>query len=86
MTVKLNELQHFGEVASNLGRSYASYTIVFEIVKQNIMIDGIKGLKKIKENTNGMFIAIKSKGDFFHIGQSMLTKWNLFTKTKLIIT
>jgi len=28
------------------------------------MIDGIKGLRKIKKNTNGMFIAIESKGDF----------------------
>ena len=44
---------------------HATYTVVFEFVKQNIMIDGIKGLRKIKENPNGMFIAIKSKGDFF---------------------
>ena len=65
MTFKLNELQPFGEVASNLGQSYAPYTIVFEFVKQNIMIDGIKGLKKIKENTNDMSIAIKTKWDFF---------------------
>ena len=64
MAVKLNESQPFGEVASNLGSSYAPYTIVFDFVKQNIMIDGIKGLKKINENTKGMFIAIKSKGDF----------------------
>ena len=61
MTVKLNELQPVGEVASNPVQSHATYTIVFEFVKQNIMIDGIKGLRKIKENANGMFIAIKSK-------------------------
>ena len=65
MTVKLNELQPVGEVASNPVQSHATYTIVFEFVKQNIMIDGIKGLRKIKENANGMFIAIKSKEDFF---------------------
>ena len=64
LTVKLNELQPVGEVASNQVQSHATYTIVFEFVKQNIMIDGIKGLTKIKENANGMFIAIKSKGDF----------------------
>ena len=61
MTVKLNELQPVGEVASNPVQSHATYTIVFEFVKQNIMIDGIKGLRKIKENANGMFIAITSK-------------------------
>ena len=64
MTVKLNELQPVGEVASNPVQSHATYTIVFEFVKQNIMIDGIKGLRKIKKNANGMFIAIKSKEDF----------------------
>ena len=64
MTVKLNGLQPVEEVASNLGQSHATYTIVFEFVKQNIMIAGIKGLRKIKENTNGMFIGIKSKGKF----------------------
>ena len=53
MTVKLNELQPVGEVASNPVQSHATYTIVFEFVKQNIMIDGIKGLRKIKENANG---------------------------------
>ena len=52
-------------VASNPVQSHATYNIVFEFVKQNIMIDGIKGLRKIKENANGIFIAIKSKGDFF---------------------
>jgi len=65
MTVKLNELQPIGEVASSRVQSHASYTIVFEFVWQNIMIDGIKGLRGIKKNTNGMFIAIESKGDFF---------------------
>ena len=65
MTVKLNEFQPVGEVASNPVQSHATYTIVFAFVKQNIMIDGIKGLRKIKENANGKFIAIKSKGDFF---------------------
>ena len=62
MTVKLNELQPVGEVASNPVQSHATYTIVFEFVKQNIMIDGIKGLRKIKEKANGIFIAIKSEG------------------------
>ena len=61
MTVKLNELQPVGEVASNPVQSHATYTIVFEFVQQNIMIDGIKGLRKIKENANDMFIAINSK-------------------------
>ena len=36
-----------------------------EFVKQNTLIDGIKGLRKSKENTKGMFSEIKSKGDFF---------------------
>ena len=53
LTVKLNELQPVGEVASNPVQSHTTYTIVFEFVKQNIMIDGIKGLRKIKENANG---------------------------------
>ena len=44
MTVKKNELQPVGEVASNPVQGNATYTIVFEFVKQNIMIDGIKGL------------------------------------------
>ena len=61
----MNELQPIGEVASNPVQSHATYTIVFEFVKQNIMIDAIKGVRKVKENTNGMFIAIKSKEDFF---------------------
>ena len=61
MPVKLNELQPVGEVASNPVQSHATYIIVFEFVKQNIMIDGVKGLIKIKENANDMFIAIKSK-------------------------
>jgi len=61
---KLNELEPVGEVASNPVQSHATYTIVFEFVKKNSMIDGIKGLRKIKENTNGMFIAIESMGDF----------------------
>ena len=61
----MKELQPFGEVASNPVQSQATYTIVFEFVKQNIMIYGMKGLRKIKENANVMFIAIKSKGDFF---------------------
>ena len=65
MTVKLNELQPVGEVASNPVQSHTTYTIVFEFVKKNIMIDGIKGLRNITEKANGMFIAIKSKGDFF---------------------
>ena len=65
MAVKLNELQPIGQVASNPVQSHASYTIVFKFVQQNIMINGIKGLRKIKKNTNGMFIAIESKGDFF---------------------
>ena len=64
MTVKLNKLQPIGQVVSNPVQSHTSYTIVFEFVQQNIMIDGIKGLRKIKKNTNGMFIAIESKGDF----------------------
>ena len=65
-TVKLNELQKVGELASNPVKGHATCTIVFEFVKQNVMIDGIKGLgREIKENTNGMFIAIESKGDFF---------------------
>ena len=42
-----------------------THIIVFEFAEQNIMIDGIKGLRKIQENTNGMVIVIKSKGDFF---------------------
>ena len=58
MTVKLNELQPLGEVASNPVLSHATYTIVFEFVKQNITVDGIKGLRKIKENANGMFIVV----------------------------
>jgi len=62
LTVKLNELEPVGEVASNPVQSHATYTIVFEFVKKNTMI---KGLRKIKENTNGMFIAIESKGDCF---------------------
>ena len=61
MTVKLNELQPVGEVASNPVQSHATYIIVFEFVKQNIRIDGVKGLTKITENANDMFIAIKSK-------------------------
>ena len=65
MTVKLNELEPVGEVASNPVQSHTRYTIVFEFVKKNTMIDGITGLRKIKENTNGMSIAIESKGDFF---------------------
>ena len=60
MTVKLNELQPVGEVASNPVQNHATYTIVF---KRNIMIDGIKSLKKIKENTNGMSIAIEREGE-----------------------
>ena len=48
LTVKLKELQPVGEVASNPVQSHATYTIVFEFVNQNIMIDGIKGLRKIK--------------------------------------
>ena len=35
-----------------------------EFVKQNIMINGIKGLRKSKKNAKGMFSEIKSKGDF----------------------
>jgi len=65
MTVNLNELQPIGEVASNPVQSHALYTIVFEFVQQSIMIDGVKGLREIKKNTNGIFIAIESKGDFF---------------------
>lgn len=58
----MNELQPIGEVASNPVQSHTTYTIVFEFMTQNVMIDGIKGLRKIKEYTNGMFLAIKSKG------------------------
>ena len=49
MTVKLNELdlQPIGEVASNPVQNHASYTIVFEFVQQNIMMDEIKGLREI---------------------------------------
>ena len=33
--------------------------------KQNILIDGIKSLRKSKGNAKGMFSEIKSKGIFF---------------------
>ena len=77
MTVKLNELQPVGEVASNPVQSHATYTTVFDFVKQNIMIDGIKGLREIKENASGMHVHCdQEQGRFFHTGQSVLTKLN----------
>ena len=36
-----------------------------EFVKQNILIHGIKSLRKSKGNAKGMFGEIKSKGNFF---------------------
>ena len=46
LTVKLNELQPDGEVAFKPVQSHATYTIVFEFVKQNIIIDGITRNRK----------------------------------------
>ena len=73
LTVKLNELQSVGEVASNPVQSHATYTIVFEFVKQNIMIDSIKGLRKIKKTPTACSLRSRAR-EIFHISQSMLTK------------
>ena len=83
LTVKLNELQPVGEVASNPVQSQATNTIVFEFVKQNIMIDGIKGLRKIKEKRQRHVHCDQEQGRFFHIGQSMLMKLNDFSWSQI---
>ena len=59
-TVKLNKLQPV-QPSPEPRLIYQSV----EFVKQNSIIDGIKDLTKSKENTKGMFIAIKSKEAFF---------------------
>ena len=72
--VKSNKLQPVWEVVPNPVYGHAMDTIVFELVKKDIMINSIKGLREIKENTNGNVHCGQQQEISFHIGQSMLTK------------
>ena len=49
-----------------------------EFVKQNILIDGIKGLRKSQKKKTPRACSVRSRAReiFFHVGQSMLTNLN----------
>ena len=63
MTVKLNELQPVGEVASNSPKPRHVYHSV-RVCQAEYYDRQYQRPWKDQENANGMLIAIKSKGDF----------------------
>ena len=88
--VKLNKLQPVWEVVPNPVHGHAMDTIVFEIVKKDIMINSIKRLRESKENANGNVHCGQEQEISFHIGQSMLkivleTLWNTLCRMLDII-
>ena len=63
--VKLNKLQPVWEVVPNPFHGHVMDTIVFELVKKDIMINSIKGLREIKENANGNVHCVNGKRYLF---------------------